>query len=157
MPDSGSFLHWLKQNSKPMSRRTTAVAAALSVLALGSPLITGCTNPLGIHYFNQGVEKYKAGNYQGAIDDYTKSIEMNSQNTDAYYNRGNVSFSLEDYQAAIVDYTKAVHVDPEKVSAIVNRGIAKEMVGDLEGACIDWKEASSMGREDAAGWVKNQC
>ena len=39
-----------------MSRRTTAIAAALSVLALGSPLMTGCTNPLETQYLNQGVE-----------------------------------------------------------------------------------------------------
>ena len=60
-----------------MSRRTTAIAAALFVLALGSPLITGCTNPLATQYFNQGVEKYEAGNYQGAITDYDKAIEIN--------------------------------------------------------------------------------
>ena len=60
-----------------MSRRTTAIAAALFVLALGSPLITGCTNPLATQYFNQGVEKYETGNYQGAITDYDKAIEIN--------------------------------------------------------------------------------
>ncbi len=42
-----------------MSRRTTAIAAALSVLALGSPLVIANANPLATQYFNQGVEKYE--------------------------------------------------------------------------------------------------
>ena len=42
-----------EQKILSMSRRTIAIAAALSVLALGSPLITGCTNPLETQYFNQ--------------------------------------------------------------------------------------------------------
>ena len=70
MPHLGFFLDWLKRNTKPMSSRIIAIAAALSVLSLGSPLISGCTNPLGIQHYNQGVEKHKADNYQGAIDDY---------------------------------------------------------------------------------------
>ena len=64
-----------------MSRRTIAIAAALSVLALGSPLITVNANPLARQYFNQGVEKYEAGNSQGAIADFTKAIEINPQYT----------------------------------------------------------------------------
>ena len=62
-----------------MSRRTIAIAAALSVLALGSPLIIANANPLATQYFNQGFEKYEAGNYQGAIADFTKAIEIKPQ------------------------------------------------------------------------------
>ena len=83
-----------------MARRTTVIAASLSVLALGSPLVTGCTNPLGIHYFNQGVEKHNAKNHQGAIDYYTKALEIDPQNADAFHNRGAAKDDLEDYQGA---------------------------------------------------------
>ena len=62
-----------------MSRRTTAIAAVLSVLALGSPLITACANPLADNSFNSGVDKYDQGDYQGSIADYDKAIEINPQ------------------------------------------------------------------------------
>ena len=61
-----------------MPRRTTAIAAALSVLALGISFDYWLRYSLEIQYFNQGL-KYDAGNYQGAIDDYTKAIEINPQ------------------------------------------------------------------------------
>ena len=85
-----------------MSRRTTAIAAALFVLALGSPLITGCANPLATQYFKQGVEKYEAGNYQVAISNWSKAIEINPQYAAAYSNRGVAKDDLKDYQGAIL-------------------------------------------------------
>ena len=60
-----------------MSRRTIAIAAALSVLAIGSTLITANANPLADKYFNQGFKKYLVGNYQGAIADWSRVIEIN--------------------------------------------------------------------------------
>ena len=99
-----------------MSRKAIAIAAALSVLALGSSLITGCTNPLATQYFNQGVEKYEAGNYQGAIVDYTKAIEINPQYAGVYSNRGVANLILEDYQGAIDDYTKPLTINPANIN-----------------------------------------
>ena len=71
-----------------MSRRTTAIAAALSVLALGSPLITACANPWANNSFKSGVDKYEQGDYQGAIADWSRAIEINPQFDFAYSNRG---------------------------------------------------------------------
>ena len=62
-----------------MSRRTTAIAAALSVLALGSTMITANANPSFDQYVNQGVERYNSGNYRGALGAYTKAIEIEPQ------------------------------------------------------------------------------
>ena len=93
-----------------MSRRTIAIAAALSVLALGSPLITARANPLARQYFNQGVEKYEADNYQGAISDWSKAIEINPQYARAFANRGAAKDELGDYQGAIADYNKALEL-----------------------------------------------
>ena len=140
-----------------MPRRTTGIAAALSVLALGSPLITGCTNQLANQYFDQGVEKYKDGNYQGAIDDWSKAIEIDPQNAVAYYNRGLANSNLKDYQAAIDDWSKAIEINPQHANAYHNRGSARELVNDLEGACDDWRKAVGLGNERPAEWVKNQC
>ena len=140
-----------------MSRRKTAIAAALTVLALGSPLITGCTNPFATQYFNQGLEKYKVGNYQGAIADWNKAIEINPQDALAYYNRGLAKYDLGDYQGAIVDYDKAIEIKPQSALTFKNRGVSRELVNDLEGACRDWRKAADFGLIEPAEWVKQQC
>ena len=126
-----------------MSRRTTAIAAALTLLALGSPLMTSCADslPLEIQYYNQGVDKYNAGNYQGAIDDYTKAIDVDPQNAYAYYNRGKAKYDLLDYQGAIADYTKAIEINPQHAVAYDNRCYTRNSLGDHKGAISDCNKA----------------
>ena len=140
-----------------MSRRTIAITAALSVLALGSPLITANANPLARQYYDQGLDKYDTGNYQGAIADFNKAIEIDSQNADAYYYRAYARDWLEDYQAAIADYTKAIEINPQDEFVYTFRGLSREWVNDLEGACDDWRKAADLGDEDAAEYVEIKC
>ena len=97
-----------------MSHRTTAITAALSVLALASPLITGCTNPLADNSFNSGVDKYEQGDYQGAIADFTKAIEINPQFASAYSIRGMSKYLLGDLKGACDDARKAVDLGDER-------------------------------------------
>ena len=91
-----------------MSRRTNAIAAALSVLALGSALNVARANTSFHQYANQGVKRYNSGNYRGALDAYTKAIEIEPQNAALYSYRGDAKRNLKDFQGAIVDYTKAI-------------------------------------------------
>ena len=140
-----------------MSRRTIAIAAALSVLALGSPLITACANPLATNSYDSGIEKYEQGNYQGAISDWSKAIEINPQDAIAYYNRGLAKGDLEDYQGAISDYDKVIEINPKLADAYRMRGVNKELIGDLKGACSDWRKAADFGLTEPAKWVKKQC
>ena len=131
-----------------MHRRTIAIAAALSVLALGSQLITGCSNSAGDIHFRSADLKYKRGNYQGAIDDYTKAIEL------AYVFRGAAKVKSGDAQGGIADFDKAIEINPQNAVNYCNRGIAKQLVGDLKGACADWEESISFpGHEDIA-WAE---
>ena len=92
-------------------------------------------------YNNRGAAKDDLGNYQGAIADYNKAIEINPQYAGAYYNRGNTKYELKDYQGAIADYTKAIEIDPQYASAYQNRGLARIMSKDYVGASADYTRA----------------
>ena len=120
-----------------MSRRTIAIAAALSVLALGSPLMTANANTLADHLYSIGREKYEQGNYQGAIDDWSKAIEINPEFAAAYNNRGYAKYNLNDYQGAIADYDKAIENNPQDEIVYLNRGVAKYNLKDYKGAITD--------------------
>ena len=133
------------------------LSSLTAAIVIGTSLMTGCTNPLATQYFKQGVEKYEAGNYQEAISDWSKAIEINPQDADLYYNRGVAKGDLEDYQGAIADYTKAIEINPQYAVAYFNRGVARELVNDLEGACRDWRKAADFGLTEPAEWVKKQC
>ena len=134
-----------------MTRRTTALAAALSLLPLGQPLLLGSTTALATaavvlstqaahaqsagEFFNRGNAKYRLRDYQGAIADYTKAIQIDPQDAFSYVNRGNAKKGLGDHQGAIADYSKAIEINPQDAFAYKNRGIAKELVGTKRCLC----------------------
>jgi len=108
-------------------------------------------------YNNRGVAKSDLGDKQGAIADYTQAIAINPQDAEAYNNRGNAKAELGDKQGAIADFNQAIAINPQLADAYRNRGIAYELIGDLGRACSDWRMAASLGKADAADWVRKQC
>ena len=59
-------------------------------------------------YFLPFPSKNKLDNYQGAIADFTKVIELDPDNADAYYNRGIKKSILKDLNGACADLRKSV-------------------------------------------------
>ena len=108
-------------------------------------------------YYNRGLAKIHLEDYNGAISDNTKAIELNPDYAMAYNNRGYSKSILEDYNGAIADYNKAIELDPNNSLAYANRGISKYILGDLNGACDDAKKVANLGDTDAAKWVAENC
>jgi len=108
-------------------------------------------------YYNRGLVKRNLGDNQGAIADYNQAIAINPQDADTFNNRGNAKSDLGDKQGAIADYNQAIAINPQYAEAYRGRGIAYEDTGDLGLACRDWRTAASLGKADAADWVRKQC
>lgn len=107
-------------------------------------------------YFQRGVSKVNLENYQGAIADYSKAIEINPKFSDAYYNRGYLKNNLEeDYEAAITDYTMAITLSPNDSDPYCARGDTKYNLGQTDSACLDWQKSEELGNADATERIKN--
>ena len=66
-------------------------------------------NPRHVYaLIDRGTYKSRLEDYNGAIEDYTKAIEVESVNALAYFNRGILKAELDNYIGAIEDYTKAI-------------------------------------------------
>ena len=79
--------------------------------------------------------------YQSAIDDYTKAIEIDPSDADYYFFRGIGKEKLKDYQGAIDDYTKAIEINPNYASFYAFRADAKFKLKDYRGAIDDYTKA----------------
>ena len=67
------------------------------------------------NFYKRGTRKFDAGDYQGAIDDCSKAIELDPENPEgyilrAYILRAHSKYSSEDYEGAIYDYSKALEL-----------------------------------------------
>ena len=71
--------------------------------------------PQNIFALNQrGIAKAILKNNRGAIDDYTKAIEIYPEFADAYYDRGNAKLRIGQKDSGCLDLSKAGELGHEK-------------------------------------------
>ena len=87
----------------------------------------------------------KLNQYDRAIQDYSKAIELGPGHAIAYYNRGNVYIELNQPIKAIKDYNKAIELNPGFAAAYNNRGSAYMMLQKVSRGCLDLKKACELG------------
>jgi tetratricopeptide (TPR) repeat protein len=94
-----------------------------------------------VGYYNRGISYYGMKQWDKAIADYTKAIELDPQYTDAYYNRGVSWDNAGEWEKAIADYSKAIELDPGYSKAYDNRGVICGKIGKLDMAIADCSKA----------------
>jgi tetratricopeptide (TPR) repeat protein len=92
-------------------------------------------------YNNRGVAWHHKGDYDNAISDYDKALELHPHYAEALNNRGVAWAYKGDYDKAISDCTEAVKINPLYANAYNNRGYAWQQKGDLDKAIADYSEA----------------
>lgn len=95
--------------------------------------------------------------YNGAVADYNKLIEIDPNDSGAFTNRSYYKKQLKDYYGSISDGVTALELNPNEVNAYINIGTSKKQLGDLNGACAAWKKAAVLGHKKAAKWVESEC
>ncbi len=58
-------------------------------------------------FLERGGKKYHIGDFAGAIADYSKAIEFNSEYAEVYFWRGMAKFYLSDKKGACLDFRTA--------------------------------------------------
>lgn len=97
-------------------------------------------------YFEQGNYDYDTGNCKAAIEDYTKSIKLNSNYPQAYNNRAYTNMRLRNYKDALTDLDKAISLNPNYVNALMNRGdIHNYYLVDRKAAIADYEKVIALG------------
>ncbi|MCA8938577.1 MAG: tetratricopeptide repeat protein, partial [Planctomycetes bacterium] len=92
-------------------------------------------------FFNRGLARKESGDWDGAMDDYTRAIELDPKYVVAFNNRGNVWWEMGELEKAIADYSKAVVLNPKHVSSLTNRALAYSELEMYELSLIDLRQA----------------
>ena len=148
-----------------------ATAAGLSLLKVNKDLVVGSTavvvgaglmislkdkNDINLktrnyeYFFNRAQDKFELANYEEAILDYDKALELSPTEICLVYSmRGNAKRNLGDFDAAISDQNKALDCDPLYADGYFNRGIAKYKKGDFDGAISDYSQVLKINPKDS--------
>src|SRR5215510_4976303 len=153
--------------------------AAITIKILAAPCLAQAPRAAQDH-FNRGHSLYQKGDFEGAIADFTKTIEISSRldnrnwqggagfggaatNFDkvrvldplaaaAYANRGLARFKLGDYEGAIADCDRAIAINPRLYDAYNNRGVTRYAMGDNDRALVDFARAIAISPRDAMAY-----
>lgn len=100
---------------------------------------TGKDSRSALAFYNMGnIMKNVTGNYDAAINNYTKAIQLQSKYPEAYNNRGNAYFKKRQYNLAINDYNISIEQAPDYKDAYYDRGNAYNNQGLYEKAIVDF-------------------
>jgi len=106
-------------------------------------------------YDSRGAAYKDLGNYQQAIEDLSRAIEIKPGYIDAYNNRGIAYKDLGNYSQAIEDLNRAIEMKPRFAEAYNNRGIAHKGLGNYRQAIEDYSRAIEI-RPDYADAYNNR-
>jgi len=102
------------------------------------------------YFFNRAQDKFEIANYEEAILDYNKALELSPTEICLVYSmRGNAKRNLGDFNGAISDQNKALDFDPLYADGYFNRGSAKYKMGDLAGAIEDYTQVIRINPKDS--------
>ncbi len=108
-------------------------------------------------YVNRGAAYQKLLNYDAALSDYSKAIQLNDNNPNVFLYRGYLYYQTNEYEEALRDFDIVIEIDPENPFAYYNRGmIHLKQVKDAE-ACDDFHKACELGNNNACRMVITHC
>lgn len=92
-------------------------------------------------YNNRGSFFVNENNYEKALEDYNKAIELKPNYAQAYFNRGTLFMKLNKKQEALGDFSKAIELEPDFWKAFLNRGFLYLEENKNEEALIEFNTA----------------
>ena len=90
--------------------------------------------------------------YDKAISDFTRALEINPKDEAAYYNRGIAYVGKGQYYQAIADYSKAIEINPKLDKAYYHRGNAYVEKAEYDRAIRDYDKAIEINPRDAEAY-----
>ena len=100
-----------------------------------------------VRLLENGVSLFRSGNYEEAIQRFTKAVELSPEHPEGYINRGLSYARLGMHERAIEDYTKGISIQATSV-AYVNRSISYKQMGQYDLAIYDAERAIELDAEN---------
>ena len=129
-----------------MATRFKSVIALLAAVMVVATAACMVSSPEGEH-FNRGFTYMESGEYENAIQEFDKAIQLHPNYAFSYRNRGLAYANLRQYQRAIQDFDKAIQIDPNNAPAYKHRGFAYRKLGQHAEANADKTKACSLDRQ----------
>ena len=143
-------LSLVKVNKDLVIGSTAVVVGAGLMIALNDKNVLNTKEKNYEYFFNRAQDKFELADYEEAILDYNKALELSPTEICLVYSmRGNAKRNLGDFDGAISDQNKALDFDPLYADGYFHRGSAKYKMGDFAGAIEDYTQVIKINPKDS--------
>lgn len=148
----------IRQKSPVVKPPPTPIPTPVSTpvpVPVATPMPT--PTPLDFAFYRRRAdENASRGEYDLAINDYGKAIELNPKDTSVYMNRGLAHYNKKNYDLATADYDKAIELSPKDSMLYFNRGNSYERMGNVPKAVGDYQKAFDLDATNEAAKLSLQ-
>lgn len=100
-------------------------------------------------YFDEGRTKQERNDFEGAVKEYSKAIEIDATFAEAYYSRASLFYDNDNFEEALADLDKTISLRPDPIefymAALELRAKSNLKIGNRQKACNDFIEAKQLG------------
>lgn len=134
------------------TRIAGVVALAGAILGLG---VHGCKDSENAGaYYNQGVVRLEKGEYDAAISDFTRAIELRPRFAMAHFYRGRAYHRKGEHDKALPDLNEAIELDPNLAVAYGDRAVIHFMRKEYDKVWENIHKQESLGLQANPGFLK---
>ncbi|HEY7417943.1 MAG TPA: tetratricopeptide repeat protein [Ktedonobacteraceae bacterium] len=138
----------------PASKQRQELVHAADELLKTSIQMPSFSSELLAHVYRKRSFAYtRLGDYQRAIADCDRALELSPNYARAYVSRGSAHWHLGAYQQAIEDASRAIELEPDYVWAYTTRGHAYSLCKEYMRAIEDLSHAIEIGPEYAYAYL----
>lgn len=103
-----------------------------------------------LRFIQNGAERLKAGDYQGARDYFNQAVQSNDSGYEGHFGLGTVYFHQREDISAEREFSKAAELNPKFVAIYVALGELYYRKDDFEKAASYWEKAVALNPSNAA-------
>jgi tetratricopeptide (TPR) repeat protein len=108
-------------------------------------------------YLNRGISYHYLLEYDQAMSDFSKAIELNDTAASVYHGRAMLNYEMKDYAAAVQDFNKVIGLGQENAAIFFNLGMSYFRLEEKDKACPLLQKSCSMGNKNACRMSLMEC
>jgi tetratricopeptide (TPR) repeat protein len=108
---------------------------------------------LALTHTKRGTAYLKKGQYDAAIGEYSKALEINPRSAVAYYNRSVAYTNKGKYDKAVTDCSSALQLNPNDANSYYSRGVSYWHLGSKDEAMKDLQSAAKLKHKGAQDFL----
>ena len=108
---------------------------------------------LALTHTKRGTAYLRKGQYDAAIGEYNKALEINPRSAVVYYNRSVAYTSKGQYDKAVTDCRSALQLNPSDANSYYSRGVSYWHLGSKNEAIKDLQSAAKLKHEGAQDFL----